>query len=131
MVKYEKELSTLLRRFDGLPLPEIVPSLVPLPGPLRHLYFAVLFGYWSHDCDYELHLHRHARGIVDVCHKIELFAVLQVHRPIHYAKTLVWLLKLEVSRFYCVPTPSVFQYYSRYICKHPFRQDSVWRIGKP
>lgn len=64
-VEYKTDLWTFVRRFDGQRLPELGPSLVVFGRPSSNLYPADHLVYWVHDCDFELLLHRHARGMFD------------------------------------------------------------------
>lgn len=124
-VEYERDLSTLVHRFDRQPLPEMGPSFVFLCRPFSHLHFHKRFDYWACDCDFEHRLCLHARGILASWHDFELFAIPPLHRPSHYRRTPGWAREFEGSRLLGASTPMVFAYYSGYTLKHHPRQDLV------
>lgn len=59
VLEYQRDLSTLVRRFDAQPLPEIDRSLLVLRCPFSHPYLAEHFDYWECAYDFELCLRRH------------------------------------------------------------------------
>lgn len=46
-VEYEKDVGTLVQRYDGLLIPEIGLSLLLLCHPSSQLYFHEHFDYWA------------------------------------------------------------------------------------
>lgn len=65
----------LVRCSNEQHLLQLGPSLVGLRSPLGHLYFAELFNYGVHDCEFELRLSRHAQGIFAGWHNVKLFVI--------------------------------------------------------
>lgn len=83
-LEYVKDMSSLVQRFEGQLLPELGPSLVILRCKFSHLYLAKSFDYWACDCNIELHLLGHDRGVPAGSNNVRLFAITPLHRPSHY-----------------------------------------------
>lgn len=66
-------------RFVAQVIQEFDPLIIVLHSSFRHLYFGEKFSYWARDCDFELHLGWHAKGIFARWHKVELFTIPHLH----------------------------------------------------
>lgn len=66
-VEYEKDFSSLLKRYDGQSLPETDPPRIVLRSTFSHFYFDDCFHYLAFDCNFGLRLRLHAREIFAGC----------------------------------------------------------------
>lgn len=87
-VEYEKDLSAVVQPFDEQPLFELGLSFVILSRVFSHLSFYERFNRWTHDCDVELRMRRHAWSIFAEWLNGEFLSIHLVHPPSNYIETL-------------------------------------------
>lgn len=72
--KYECEVWTPVRHFNGQVIQEVSPSLIGSTRPFTQSYFIDLSEYWSWDYDLTPNLHRYCKGRLVEWHSMEAFA---------------------------------------------------------